>query len=224
MLPNQTYYWQIVAKNAAGTNPSSVWSFITTSSATISPVGVSPASGGAATQTFTFTFTDPAGFSDLSILDVLISTFLDGQTACYFALAPTTATTGYIYLVDDAGDGGYAGAPMPLPSDGLVQNSQCAISGSGSSVSASGNTLTLTLAVTFKSSFSGNKAVYMAARSNTQNSGWQSLGTWYVPGTPTGPAVGGVSPARSTSLSQTYTFTFTDSNGYADFVRAGCVN
>ena len=183
----------------------------------IAPAGVNPSAGSALSQTFTFTFTDAAGYADLSVLDVLVSTFLDGQTACYFALAPTGATTGYIYLVDDAGDGGYAGAPMPLPSAGVVQNSQCAINGTGSSVSASGNTLTLTLAITFKSSFVGNKAIYMAARSNTQNSGWLSLGTWNVPGTvPAGPAVGGVSPARSTSLGQTYTFTFTDSNGYAD--------
>jgi sugar lactone lactonase YvrE len=188
-----------------------------TVNATVQPVGVSPAAGSAAAQTFTFTFTDGAGYADLSVLDVLISTFLDGQTACYFALAPTGATTGYIYLVDDAGDGGYAGPPMPLPSASVVQNSQCSISATGSSVSASGNTLTLTLAITFKSAFVGNKAVYMAARSNTQNSGWQSLGTWNVPGTvPAGPAVGGVSPARSTSTGQTYTFTFTDSSGYAD--------
>ena len=183
----------------------------------ISPVSVNPAAGSGLTQTFTFTFQDTKGYADLYVLDVLISTFLDGQTACYFALAPTGATTGYIYLVDDAGDGGYAGAPMPLPSNSIVQNSQCAINGTGSSISASGNTLTLTLAITFKPAFVGNKAFYMAARSNTQNSGWQALGTWNVPGTvPTGPAVGTVSPARSASPGQNYTFTFTDTNGYSD--------
>jgi RHS repeat-associated protein len=183
----------------------------------VSPVSVNPAAGGGLSQTFTFTFQDVNGYSDLYVLDVLISTFLDGQTACYFALAPTGATTGYIYLVDDAGDGGYAGPPMPLPSNSVVQNSQCAINGTGSSISASGNTLTLTLAITFKPAFVGNKAFYMAARSNTQNSGWQALGTWNVPGSvPPGPAVGTVSPARSTSTGQTYTFTFTDTNGYSD--------
>jgi hypothetical protein len=217
---NQTYYWQIVAHNSLGTTPSAVWSFTTTQATpvpTIAPGTVSPGAGNGLTQTFMFNFSDSAGFADLSVLDVLISTFLDGQTACYFALAPTSATTGYIYLVDDAGDGGYAGPPMPLPSAGLVQNSQCAINGPGSSVSASGNTLTLTLAITFKAPFEGNKAVYMAARSNTQNSGWQALGTWDVPGAAfVGPAVGTVSPARSTSMGQTYTFTFTDSNGFAD--------
>ena len=214
LLANQTYYWQIAAKNAGGANSSAVWSFTT---ASVAPAAVSPASGAGVTQTFTFTFTDAKGYADLYVLDVLVSTFLNGQTACYFALAPTGPTTGYLYLGDDAGDGGYTvGSPMAIPSSNSVQNSQCTLNGVGSSISASGNTLTLTLAVTFNPAFVGNKAIYMAARSNTQNSGWQALGTWDVPGTTTGPAVGGVSPARSTSMGQTYTFTFTDSNGYAD--------
>jgi hypothetical protein len=182
------------------------------------PASAVPASGSGSTQTFTFTFTDALGYADLYVLDVLVSTFLDGQTACYFALAPTGATTGYLYLVDDGGDGGYApGSPMPLPSNLSSQNSQCTLNGTGSSISSSGTTLTLTLSISFSPSFAGNKAFYMAARSRTQNSGWTALGTWNVPGAaPIGPAVGGVSPARSTSLGQTYTFTFTDSNGFAD--------
>jgi hypothetical protein len=151
-------------------------------------------------------------------MDILINDFLDGQQACYVALAVPTATSGYLYMVDDAGDGGYViGSPMFLPSSNSLHNNQCTVNGAGSSVSASGNTLTLTLAVTFSPSFAGNKIFYMAARSNTQNSGWQALGTWNVPGTPpTGPAVGGVSPGRSTTLGQTYTFTFTDTAGYTD--------
>jgi Domain of unknown function DUF11 len=216
LLPNQIYYWQIVARNSVGTSASSVWSFTTVP--LLAPAGVSPASGSGTTQTFTFTFTDPAGFADLNVLDVLVSTFLDGRAACYFALAPTGATTGYLYLVDDADDGGYApGSPMPLPSSNSVSNGQCTLNGAGSSISASGNQLTLNLAITFNPAFGGNKAFYMAARSKTQNSGWQALGTWKVPGTaPLGPAVGGVSPARSTSSGQTYTFTFTDTNGFLD--------
>jgi hypothetical protein len=152
------------------------------------------------------------------VLDVLVNAFLDGEQACYFALAPTSATTGYLYLVDDAGDGGYVnGTPMLLPSANSLKNAQCTLHGSGSSISASGNNLTLTLAITFNSSFAGNKAFYMAARSNTQNSGWQVLGTWNVPGTaPAGPGVGTMSPARSTSLGGTYTFNFTDTNGFSD--------
>ena len=185
---------------------------------TLAPTSVSPAAGSALSQTFTFTFTDQAGFSDLSVVDVLMNDYLDGIGACYFALAPASAASGYLYLVDDAGDGGYvSGTPMFLPSSGSLTNSQCTLNGAGSSISASGNTLTLTLSITFKAAFAGNRIFYIAARSNTQNSDWQALGTWNVPGTAiVGPAVGGVSPAQSTTNLNSFTFTFTDSNGYAD--------
>jgi hypothetical protein len=182
------------------------------------PASTGPGAGSGFTQSFTFTFQDPLGYADLGVVDVLINNSLDGVGACYFALTPASATSGYLYLVDDAGDGGYvSGTPMLLPSSNSLENSQCTINGTGSSVSASGNTLTLTVAVTFTSGFAGNKIFYTAARSTTQNSGWQALGTWNVPGSvPAGPAVGGVSPGRSTTMGQTFTFTFTDTNGYAD--------
>jgi hypothetical protein len=185
----------------------------------ISPVSVSPSVGSGLTQTFTFTLDDPNGYADLAVVNVLINDSLDGIQGCYVAFAPTSATSGYLYLVDDAGDGGYAsGSPISLPSNGTMQNGQCTISGTGSAVSANGKTLTLRLAITFSSSFAGNRVFYVAARNNsTGNSGWQALGTWNVSGpAPTGPAVGGVSPARSATTGQTFTFTFTDTNGYAD--------
>jgi hypothetical protein len=189
-----------------------------TVSSLLTPTAVSPASGNAATQVFTFTFSDSAGYADLSVLDILINNYLDGQQACYVAIVPASASSGYLYLVDDAGDGGYvSGTPLLLPTSSNLHNSQCTISGTGSSVSGSGNTLTVKLAITFTSGFAGNRIFYMAARSNTQNSGWQALGTWDVPGAaPTGPSVSGVSPGRSTSSGQTYTFTFTDTNGFSN--------
>jgi len=181
-------------------------------------ISTGPGAGSGLTQAFTFTFNDPKGYADLAVVDILINNSLNGIGACYVAFAPASATSGSLYLVDDAGDGGYAnGSPMALPSSGTLQNSQCTIAGTGSSVSASGNTVTLTLAIAFSSSFSGNKIVNVASRSDTQNSGWQPLGTWNVPGPAlTGPAAGGVAPARSTTMSQTYAFTFTDTNGHGD--------
>jgi hypothetical protein len=177
-----------------------------------------PGSGSGSTQSLAFTFDDPNGFADLTVVDVLINNSLDGVGACYVALAPTSASSGSLYLVDDAGDGGYAsGSPISLPSTSTLQNSQCTISATGSSVSGNGNTLTLTLAVTFAAGFSGNKVFYMSARNSSQSSTWQALGTWEVPGSASlGPSVGGVSPTRSATTGQTYTFTFTDTNGYAD--------
>ncbi|HEY1754001.1 MAG TPA: hypothetical protein VGG72_01300 [Bryobacteraceae bacterium] len=220
LAPATTYYWYVAARNSTGVTPSAaVWTFTTSNAiAPPSPAGVSPAAGTGTTQTFTFSFTDPNGFADLSVLDILIDNYLDGTGACYVALVPSSANSGYLYLVDDAGDGGYAsGTPMSLPSSGSLANSQCTISGTGSSVSGSGNTLTATLNITFTPSFAGNKIFYMAARSATQNSGWQALGTWDVSGMPpTGPGVGGVTPGRSITTGQTYTFTFTDTNGYPD--------
>jgi sugar lactone lactonase YvrE len=180
--------------------------------------GVSPGSGSGLSQTFTFTFSDAAGWQSLGVQDILINSALDGRHACYIAYVPSGATTGSLYLVDDAGDAGGPYAGMVLPSSQTASNSQCTVNGTGSSASGSGNTLTLTLAITFSSSFAGNKIFYLAsADTGTGNSGWQTPGTWTVPGPPpTGPAVGGVSPARSTTLSQTYTFTFTDTNSWQD--------
>jgi hypothetical protein len=182
------------------------------------PVSIGPGAGSGFTQAFTFSFNDPAGYADLSVVDILIGSYLDGIGACYVALVPSGAASGYVYLVDDAGDGGYvSGTPMLLPSGGNLSNSQCTVNGSGSSVSGSGATLSLTLNITFAPAFAGNKVFYTAARSSTQNSGWEALGTWNVPGsTPVGPGVGFVTPGRSVSMDQTYTFTFTDTKGYSD--------
>jgi hypothetical protein len=144
---------------------------------------MSPARSNTSGATYTFTFTDTNGYQDLGVLDILINSFLDGISACYVAYVPTAATTGYLYMVDDAGDGGYvAGSPMLLSSGGTLQNSQCTISAAGSSASASGSTLTLNLAITFKSGFPGNQVFYSAARNNSGgNSGWQAIGSVTVP-------------------------------------------
>ncbi len=117
------------------------------------------------------------------VLDVLTNSLLDGIGACYFAYVPTTPTNGNLYLVDDAGDGGYApGSPIALSSGLTLQNSQCTLSTTGSSASASGNTLTLHLVIAFKAAFAGNQVFFMAARnSGNGNSGWQAAGSVTVP-------------------------------------------
>ncbi len=192
-----------------------------------SPVSVSPASGTSATQAFTFTFEDPNGYADLALVDVLMNNFLDGQQACYVAFAPAGASSGTLYLVDDAGVAGgpFAGSFVLGTAGASASNSQCTITSNGSSVSGSGNTLTLTLAVTFTKSFAGNKVIYVSQSQSSGNSGWQALATWNAPGSaPVGPGVGGVAPGRSTTMGQTYTFTFTDSNGHRDLAVVNVLN
>jgi len=139
--------------------------------------GITPPRSTAANQTFTVTFTDPNGFADISIVDVLVNNFLDGIGACYIAYVPSINT---LILVDDAGDAGgpYAGT---LPGSSSISNSQCTIHSAGSSVTGAGNTVTLTLNLTFNQSFAGDRVIYAAAGSNTANSGWLAVGTVSVP-------------------------------------------
>jgi len=191
----------------------SVYLLTPTASQLPTPIGVSPRAGSGMSQSMVFTFTDPRGWQDLSVVNVLINNFLDGRQACYLAYVVPFDS---LVLVDDAGDAGgpFAGS----------QNSQCAVS----LVSAIGNgeTLTLTLNFTFKAGFGGNKIAYLAARDQAQNnSGWQALGVWQVPFTPAGTiSVGTLSPAGGASAAgtaQSFTFSLTDSKGAADI---GIVN
>src|SRR5205823_3991820 len=46
-------------------------------------VGVTPASGSGSSQTFSFTFTDPAGFADIAWTQMHFQTTLTGSNACY---------------------------------------------------------------------------------------------------------------------------------------------
>jgi hypothetical protein len=182
-----------------------------------SVVSSSPASGNVSTATtYTFTFSDTAGYQAINVANVLINNFIDGRHACYLAIVPSSSA---VYLVDDAGDAGgpFAGG-LTLPGSSTIQNSQCTISGAGSSISGSGNNLTVTLVVSFNSAFAGNRIIYMAAREAAgANSGWQAMGTAGVPGgTVTGPSVTSVNPARMNGNSSTYTFSFSDTNGYTD--------
>ena len=182
------------------------------------PISAGPSSGSGLTQTFTFTFNAPDGFAGLTVVDVLINNFLDGRNACYIAFVPSGASSGSVFLVDDAGDSGGNYTGMVLPGTSTVQNSQCSIAGTGSSVGGSDNTLTLTLAITFQAPFAGDKVVYIATQDMTlTNSGWHPLGTWNVPGeAPVGPWVSGVTSVNGTSATQSLVFTFTDTNGFAD--------
>jgi len=197
-------------------NTGATWVFVPGVSGAATPVGVSPASGSASSQSMVFTFTDPRGSQDLDIVNVLINNFLDGRNACYLAYSRTSSV---LYLLAD--NGGTL-QPLTLNGSGSVSNSQCTVAGAGSSVNLSGNNLALTLNLTFSAAFAGNKVTYMAARDlEGDNSGWGALGTWGVPGLTTFPAAVGVSPARTTGSSQTFIFTFSDTKGVTDL---GVVN
>jgi hypothetical protein len=176
-------------------------------------VGVSPAAGSSSSQTFTYTFTDLLGYSDLDVVDVLINGSLDGSGACYVAYS---RTNNLLYLV--ANDGSTLSTGYAPGSSQTLSNSQCSIDVSSSSASGSGNVLTLAVATTFSSGFAGNRIIYAAGRdAASNNSGWQPVGTWAVPALSTpSPYVNTWSPTSSTSLAQTFTAGLTDTAGYAN--------
>src|SRR5215831_5728966 len=93
------------------------------------------------------------------------------------AFVPANSTSGTLYLLNNGGNG-YQGT-ITIPSTGTLGNGQCSINAAASSVAASGNTLTLKLAMTFTHSSPtfGDVVFYLAARSNSLNSGWQSVGS-----------------------------------------------
>lgn len=150
---------------------------------------------------------------------MLINSFLDGRSSCYLAYS---RPLNVVYLVNDLGTAVLPG--LPLNGTGSVSNSQCTVNGAGSSAAGVGNDLVLSLNLSFAPTYAGNKVVYMAARDlAANNTGWQPLGTWTVPGNPqASPAPLGMNPtAHGSGFNQSFTFTFLDTKGWPDL---GVVN
>jgi len=128
---------------------------------------------GSGAVTYTFTFNDTNGASDLGVINVLVNDALNGNNACYLAYV---RSANQLYLVNDPGT---LLGPVTLSDSGTLGISQCTVNVASSSPTINGNSLTLTLNMSFPSSFVGNRIIYAAARSNGEllNSGWQAIGS-----------------------------------------------
>src|SRR5207244_613980 len=71
-----------------------------------------------------------------------------------------------------------------------------------------------TVSLTFKPAFGGNKTVFLTADGGGVTSGWQSRGTWTVPGTAVVTA-DSVSPSSGNTTNATLTAVYSDTAGYA---------
>ena len=182
------------------------------------PVSVSPNSGSGLSQTFAFTFSDPAGAADIASAQIVINGSFGGTNSCYMAFL--AGGSKLLYLANNAGA---FQSPLTVGSAGTLQNSQCAVNLGASSVSLSGNTLTLNLAMSFTPAFAGTKSIYMLVSSATLNSGWVVNGTWTVPAASAPPTPVSVTPNSGSGLSQTFAFVFSDPAGAADIASAQIV-
>lgn len=173
-------------------------------------VSVSPSAGQGNDQTFRFEFSDPNGYSDLTLVQILINERLDGGRGCYLLYY---RPANMLSLALDSGAGAYA-APL-VKTAYRLENSQCAVDFAGSSVSGSANSLVLTLHVELKGSFAGKKNVYMLAGDAAgQGTWWTLMGSWDV--LANSPPSFTVAPASGGGSRQRFRLVYSDPNGAED--------
>src|SRR5262249_781525 len=112
-------------------------------------------------------------------------------------------------------DSASLGATIVTPGvNGLASNSQCTLSGLASTVTNTATSVTVTVDLTFRSSWSGPKNVYMFAAEPATNSGWVQVGTWTVSaGTP---VVNSMSPNSGAGHFPSFSFTASDASNQAN--------
>jgi hypothetical protein len=170
---------------------------------------VSPTSGTGSTQVFTFTYTDPGGYSAIAWSQTLIANGFVTSGSCYLFF---NRAMNNVYLSNDTGTAWQS--PVTLGQAGTLQNSQCAVNPAASSATGSGNPLTLNLSLTFNTTFAGSKSVYMDVGDAIGDSGWVQRGTWTLPVASGPPTAVSVTPSSGSGTSHVFTFVSSDLAGY----------
>jgi hypothetical protein len=138
---------------------------------------VSPNNGSGSRQTFTFTATDLSTADAITGITFLITSALDGKSACrlHFERA-----TGALWL---ASDDGASWSQIMLGSKETLRNHQCTVGGLGSEFEATiaGNDVILKVPIVFTGSFFGPKKIFMRSTNTAGfDTGFQENGSWTV--------------------------------------------
>ena len=177
------------------------------------PAAVSVAGAGpdSAQQNLVFTFRDPNGYADLVTLYSILARKLTSTFSCEWKYI---AASRGLYLLDDTASTWLG--PVAPGSASTLQNSQCTVGGTAFAVSGAGTDLTITLPTHFL--HPGNSNFYLYAEdSGGNNSGWQTLSTWAVPGAQP-PQADAVTPSSGTGSGALFSFNFSDGNGAGDLM------
>jgi hypothetical protein len=170
-------------------------------------VSVTPASGTGSTQTFSAVYSDPNGIGGMNNVRLLLNTTsIKGVNACYVEYY---LPGNRLYLENDA-DTELIG-PIQPGSSSSISNSQCTLSGEGSSVTESGDNITVNFAITFASTYTGSKNIYLLANDGF-STGWVEMGAW-TPVSLGPPTIVSVTPASGTGSTQTFSAVYSDPNG-----------
>jgi hypothetical protein len=144
--------------------------------AVVTANSVTPSSGSGSIGTFSFQYGDTAGATDIASTIAWFGT----NTTAASCLVRYDNAANTVSLLNDAATQWTTGT---LGAAGTLQNSQCSVTlGSSTTVVRIGNLLSWRLAMTFKTAFTGSKAIYMyAGNGHGATSGLQLRGTWTVP-------------------------------------------
>jgi hypothetical protein len=170
---------QYMRADDAANNLSSGWqnrgTWFTAPAPTPSAVSMTPSSGSGTSQTFSYLYSDAAGYQHISNAYSMISASPSWGGSCLPMYVPASHS---LYLATDAGTSWLG--PLTIGQDGTLQNTQCTLNAGASSASGSGTNLTVNLAISFQPTFTGLKNQYMRAddAANSLSSGWQNRGTW----------------------------------------------
>jgi uncharacterized repeat protein (TIGR01451 family) len=178
-----------------------------------SNVSVTPSSGSGASQTFAFASSSPNGYDYINSMQAIFNYGVDGGTACDVVYV---AASNALYLIANSGIGVAASGYVGVAGAGTISNSQCAVNLATSSVSGSSDTLTLHLAISFQAAFIGPQNIYMYTTDNAGlSTSFQQEGTWTAyQASSTQPATATVAPSSGSGLSQVFTYTVSDLNGF----------
>lgn len=122
-------------------------------------VSVSPTSGSASSQVFTWVVSDTDGGTNITTVYSLINVTSTNTGACYVI---TNRSAGTMSL-----DGGNSGAAMTPGSGSTDEHSNCKVYMTGSSITTGATTVTAVINVEFKTAFAGAKNLYLAVSDAT---------------------------------------------------------
>ena len=188
---------------------------------------VTPSSGSGWHQTYTFTFSDPNGATDISWTQMDVGNSTAQACVVFFGRGPGFGygdpSMGGFWLEDDAGQGW--SAPVIVGQPGTAENSQCIVDAGASSLQLSGTNLTINVAVSFKSGYAGAKTVWEMAVDNEglSNGGYYGVGSYTVTAPPAPlfslAAQQVTAQPIAPGASAAYTVTVTPQSGFTGLVK-----
>ena len=183
------------------------------------PISVTPSSGSAGRQLFSFVARDAQGVSSIQYAQFLFSkSGINALNACYVSYDPVGNV---FYLLSDDKTQWFG---LLAGSANTVGNAQCTIYGATSGSTAVGTDLTTNVDISFRSGFAGLKSVYQfAADTGGGTSGWISMGTWVDTGDPNVVELISLTPNSGSGGSQMFTAVTSDGTGATTIPFVGLV-